>query len=234
MFKKRLSAWRKLVPSDCPGCQTRTRGHDLCPQCNLSLLNIDKRPRCKSCAGVLHYDFCLYCTSRQIYFDKTVYGFDYRDLGQQLVHDYKIHKRLALAGVLADIMARQVLQQYTVIPRAVVVPVPGHQQSLAMRGFSPPAELAKLLARKFGLQYSLDLLHRKRETAKQTTLGFWQRQLAQIDAYSVQSQNLSANACVIVVDDVMTTGATVNAVAKTLKSAGARQVHAWVLARALA
>lgn len=226
---KSISFW---VPADCPGCHKRTANQKLCPECTASLLGQDQRPRCQICRQVLNYGICINCKYHNISYDKVISVFDYKGLGQQLVHDYKILKHLSLAGLFADLLVDAVLREKTTELPDIIMPVPAHITSIYERGFSPSAELARLSAKRLKVKYTIDMLWRNQESAKQSTLNYQQRQTAQLNAYACDLLPLS-NPHVAIVDDVMTTGATLNIIANILKQAGAAKVHCWVLARTL-
>lgn len=231
----RWREWRCWVPAECPGCGRRTPGQGLCADCLSALLADPRVVRCPRCAHPCDAAGCPDCRQQPPAFDGVVAAFDYRGLGARLVRDYKLGGRLALASPLADVLATAVWP-----PGSVdwVVPVPSRADSLRQRGFSPPAEVARLLARRLHLRYRLDLLRRCRQGGpKQSTLERAERLLAAVDTYACddggrRSTDLQGS-CVAVVDDVLTTGATLHEIARVLKQAGARQVLGWVLARAV-
>lgn len=113
----------------------------------------------------------------------------------------------------------------------VVVPVPLARQRLAERGFNQAVEIARPLARALQLPLDVSSLVRTRETATQSQLPWRARQGNVRHAFSCNT-DFSGKA-VIVVDDVMTTGATLDAVARTLKDHGASRVSNWVATRVL-
>ncbi len=231
-YKFSLKDWSNLVPADCPGCNVRTSNHKLCPKCSLSLAQMKQRPCCLVCAQILIEESCPSCNKTEISFDKAIAAFYYQDLGKKFIRDFKISNRLALADFLANLLMDEIKIKNQIDMPDLIVPVPSHWGALRTRGFSPPAEIARLLAKKLKITYKLDLLARAQETAKQTTLGFRQRQIAPQQAF-VSNSNSLTGMHIAVVDDVMTTGATLNAVAKILKQSGAHKVQAWVLARTL-
>lgn len=223
--------WRALIPANCPGCAIRTPNQDLCPKCTLALLGQEQKPRCPTCRLILIAGLCLNCSRHTIYYDHVISAFDYKGLGQQLVHDYKIHKRLSLVGLLADLLLQAIVQADLPVWPDIIVPVPAHFSSIQARGFSPPAEIGRLIAKRLKLDYQLNLLRRTTETARQSGLNFQQRLQMPLSTYAC-SQNITGKT-VAVIDDVMTTGTTLNVAAKILKQSGAKTVHGWVLARTL-
>lgn len=178
-------------------------------------------------------------------FDRVVAAFDYAGLGQTMIRDYKVHCRLALAGVLSGCLAQAVRNAGREDNPAPdwLVPVPARRSALRQRGFSPPAEVARLLGRQLGLTCRLDLVRRRQDGPKQAALGRTARLHAQLGLYVCGTEGgvagpdgrpgLLAGARIAVVDDVLTTGATLHAVASALKAAGAARVEGWVLARAV-
>jgi len=116
------------------------------------------------------------------------------------------------------------------LPNAIV-PVPLHPTRLRERGYNQALELAKPLAREFGLVLAPGLLRRTRATAAQSDLDAVARRNNLRGAFEVDT-NHAAPAHVALLDDVMTTGTTLREAARTLKRAGVARVDVWVLARA--
>lgn len=231
----RWREWRSWIPSECPGCGVRVAGQGLCGSCLADLLADDAIARCSRCGHPSGVSGCPDCARRAPAFDAVVAAFDYRGLGARLVRDFKLSGRLALAGVLADLLATAVWP-LPVDGAAIdlVVPVPARLDSLRQRGFSPPAEVSRLLARRLHLRHDLDVLRRVRQGPRQSTLGRDARLQSGAEDYACAGSARSLQGRrIAVVDDVLTTGATLHAVAQALKSAGAAQVHGWVLARAV-
>ncbi|WP_368649346.1 ComF family protein [Castellaniella ginsengisoli] len=230
--------WRDWVPADCPGCGLRQRGQGLCAAC-LGRLRLDAaRPRCRRCAHPLVDGGCPDCGAGAPAYDRVVAAFDYEGLGRELIRDYKVRHRVSLARLLADLLARSVCAAG---PSAGtmpdwVVPVPARREALRRRGFSPPAEMGRLLARQLGLRYRLDGVRRVHEGPRQAGLERARRLWAQEGVFAVgeAGRRQAAGRRIAVVDDVLTTGATLQAVAAALKDAGAVHVEGWVLARAMA
>jgi ComF family protein len=113
----------------------------------------------------------------------------------------------------------------------VVMPMPLSPGRLAERGFNQAAELARLAAAEFGLGISTTLVRRNGESAPQASLPWKERARNVRNAFQCDA-NLQGKS-VAVVDDVLTTGATLNELAATLKRQGARQVTGWMAARTL-
>ncbi|MGB3426233.1 MAG: ComF family protein [Castellaniella sp.] len=226
--------WRAWIPSDCPGCGRRVGGQGLCPDCLARLRPDAARPRCRCCAHPLDdAGRCPDCGPETPAYDRVVAAFDYAGLGRDLVRDYKIRRRLSLARLLADLLAQAVRAAGSAQGPDWIVPVPARRVALHQRGFSPPAEVARLLARSLGLRYRLDGVRRVRDGERQVGRDRALRLQAQAGAFACGATGSLAGRRIAVVDDVLTTGATLQAVARVLKAAGAAQVEGWVLARAV-
>jgi ComF family protein len=113
----------------------------------------------------------------------------------------------------------------------LVIPVPLHRRRLRWRGFNQAALLGAVVARKIGCRLDVVTLARIHDTAPQTAQDSTQRRQNVRGAFAVTRRHRIANRRVLLVDDVMTTGATVNECARTLLAAGARRVDVLTLAR---
>lgn len=142
---------------------------------------------------------------------------------------YRDHRRAAerLAEALAEDPAVRELRS----PGAVLVPVPLHPRRRAERGYNQSELLARALARRLALGVAPAALVRRKDTAPQTGLSAAARRHNVSGAFAVRRRALVADRPVILVDDVMTTGATARACAAALRAAGAREVRLLTVAR---
>jgi len=159
-------------------------------------------------------------------FDRTLALWRYEFPCNELVLSLKYHARLALAGFFARKLASRSL------PRVdLIVPMPLHPGRLAKRGFNQALEIARELSGYAGARIESRGARRIKDTAQQTDLPYDMRAKNVRGAFAC-SLNLSGRT-VAVVDDVMTTGATLDEFARTLKLAGAVRVENWVVARTM-
>jgi ComF family protein len=112
-----------------------------------------------------------------------------------------------------------------------VLPVPLHSARLRERGYNQALEIARVLARRLKLPLATDAVRRTRATATQTTLPRTQRARNVRNAFAVRTDELNGKH-VAIVDDVMTSGHTIDALAKVLRRAGAKEISVWIIARA--
>lgn len=221
------------VPADCPLCGGQALGGRLCPGCLADVMaSADNNlRRCRVCAlDLTGYAYCPDCSFRPRAFERVWAAFDYVPPGDLLIHRYKVERRFALARMLAEMLVYRLHNAASVLPRhTILVPVPASGASIRQRGFNPAAEVARCLAQQLQLVYRPDLLLRAREGVRQTHLTRAERALSTGDLYVCPGRVESA--LIAVVDDVLTTGSTLDSIARQFKAAGATSVCGLVLAR---
>jgi ComF family protein len=224
-----------VLPPRCPACGVLVDGDDrFCAACFADLLFMGP-PQCQACGVPLPHEAdaaarCGECLADPPPFERAraplAYGGPARALVLALKHGRRLH--------LARMMARAMLVAAGPLPGdAVVVPVPLHPGRLWRRGFNQAALIARALARQRGLVLAVDALVRARPT--RSTRGLTRRQRLKVaaGAFQVARREAVRGQCVVLVDDVMTTGATARACAAALMRAGARQVVVLTYARTL-
>ena len=215
-----------LLPQHCFLCGEAGVAEPLCAQCR-DLLPRLAPPLCPICAAPTPGgQTCGACLAHPPHFDATLAPLRYGFPLDKLVQAFKYQHRLALAGVFADRMLAGPLPDGD-----IVVALPLSLPRLRERGFNQAVELARPLARRLGKPLWLDACTRPLERAVQATLP-WQARRKNVRGVFACAADFTGRS-VIVIDDVMTTGATLDEFARTLKRAGAARVSNWVLARAL-
>lgn len=228
-FWLRCDAARLLFPTRCLVCgEPGDEALDLCPACLLTLpWNVNA---CAGCAMPLPAPApacaaCLQRTRRPL--DSVSAVCAYAAPVDRLVPRFKFHHDLAAGRLLAQLMA----QAFESLPRPdALVPLPMHRARLRRRGFDQVLELARPLAHALHLPLLDNALVRVRQTDAQSTLDAKARATNLQGAFSVRP-GIAPPAHVVLVDDVMTTGATLEAAADALRQAGVARVDAWVCAR---
>jgi ComF family protein len=196
----------------------------LCPACDDDLPRLSE-PRCPRCAlESPRGEVCGRCLAEQPHYDGTRAALAYQFPGDALVQALKFRGELALAGLLGGLLAEVVAAEQV----DCVVPVPLSAERLRRRGYNHAAEIARRVSR---LPLELDLCARVRDTPPQMELPFAERQRNVRGAF--RCTRSAAGWRIALVDDVMTTGATLNEIASVLKDAGASRVVNWVVARTL-
>lgn len=193
------------------------------------------RLRCLRCAIDLpdgsQTEVCARCEDHSPEFDRAVAALDYVPPWTSLMADLKFHEASDLARPLASMLNDAVARR----PHRVdlVLPVPLSLPRLRERGYNQAWLIAREVARLRGLPARHDVLHRTRDTTRLMALSTEERQAQIRDAFEVLPGQAAAvrGRHIALVDDVMTTGATLDALSHTLREHGARSVSAWVVAR---
>ena len=223
------------LPPLCPACREPVVGQALCADC-WSKLNFIARPYCERLGIPFAYDPGPGLLSMQAIADPPAYGraraaVRYDDIARTLVHAFKYGDRLDLAPTLGRWMARAGLE--LTAEADAIVPVPLHWRRLWARRFNQSAMLADVVAKDCGRPVAYDALRRVKATAQQVGLTRAQRAENIQGAFRVPA---SARATVagrrlVLVDDVLTTGATAEGCARALLRAGAASVDVLTFAR---
>lgn len=198
----------------------------LCPPCHGELPRLPAGcPQCAQANG--DGALCGQCLQSAPAFDRTLALFAYAFPIDQLLHALKYRHRLLLAPWLG----KQLAEHCAELQPDAVAPLPLHPTKLAERGFNQALEIARPLAAALKVPLHADLCQRTRATPAQADLPLKERAANVRNAFFCE-QRLDGQH-IVLVDDVMTTGATLHECAKALKRQGAREVSAVVVARAL-
>ncbi len=193
-------------------------------------------PVCDGCGSPFEFDpgpdvRCAACTARPRAFDRARAACLYDEASRDLILKLKHADRTDLAGLMARWLSRSA--RPLLEDADVVVPAPLHRWRLLRRRYNQAAEIARPLARAHGLAYLPDALRRVRDTETQGGKSAAGRRRNVAGAFAVRETagDRLAGRRVLLVDDVLTTGATAHACARALKAAGAAAVHVAVIAK---
>jgi len=186
---------------------------------------------CHRCAAPLPVaGVCGQCLRHPPAFERVVSLFDYLPPVDSLILGLKFHGKLAGARLLGDLLAEQLKHSVAHLPECII-PVPLHPVRLRSRGYNQVLEVARPLSRVLGLPLDARSCRRLVATAEQSSLDVRARRRNVQGVFSVAA-NLGARH-VAIVDDVMTTGNTVQALSRALLASGVARVDVWVCARAI-
>lgn len=226
------AVWQHL-PSDCPLCGCAALGGFLCDGCRLWVTGSMRvaNNRCKVCCLRLDQQTtCPDCAMIQPAYERIVAAFDYAEPGDLLLHRLKVRRNFFMADTLASLLLGAMTSALLSLPEnTVVVCVPASRAAILRRGFNPAAEIARCVAARLGLPYRPHVVKRVHEGRKQAYLSRVER-ASSVQALYACNSNLGGTE-VAIVDDVMTTGSTINSIALTLRAAGAAKVYGLVVAR---
>lgn len=217
---------QKRVAQPCFLCGARTQGTLLCPGCAGDLPRVPAEC-CPVCAlPTLAGAVCGACLKHPPAFDRTVSVYQYAFPASVLVQQLKYGDELALAPWLAD----RLVETLAGADRPdLIIPMPLHENRLKERGFNQAALLAKRLSNQLDVALDLRNTRRVRDTRPQVELPLKHRRGNMRNAFACDLDLTGKH--VALVDDVMTSGASLNELAKVVKRAGAAEVSVWVIAR---
>lgn len=212
----------------CVVCSATNTRNGICQPCLDELPELTGE-RCPVCAAPAPENQpCLDCRARGDALDALHVSYEYCYPLAQIIHSFKYHKHIELAGVLGFVMWRKL---GTIPPRFdVVIAVPLSNERLAERGFNQSELLREELPGPGSRPPSPDWCWRKYNTRPQASLGRNRRARNLADAFGVEHR--CDGLCIAIVDDVSTTGSTLFELASALKNQGAKRVEAWVLCQA--
>jgi ComF family protein len=220
-----------LFPARCCLCdQPGREGLPLCRACQSDLPWLAHScPRCaRPLAADSFYYLCGECLKQPPPFERTLTLFRYQAPVSQLIQQFKFSRRLALAPLFSTLLAER-LAGIDPLPE-VIIPVPLHPGRQRERGFNQAIEIARPLGRRLGIPVVTDACLRIRQTRTQSTLTASQRRRNLRDAFTLH-QPAPPWRHVTILDDVITTGSTVSALASTLRKGGIERVDCWAIAR---
>lgn len=231
LHQRLVGAMRHALPQSCMLCSARAGTELVCAPCVQSLDRI--ACPCPCCAlPMANGATCRACATAPVpAFDATIAPYVYAFPLDRLIQAYKYNGNLSLAGWFA----RRMAALRDIPPAAdLLVAMPLASRRQRERGFNHALEIARTLARATGIPVATNALRRIRETPKQADLPLDARAINVRDAFAyMAAPGDIAGRSVLVIDDVMTTGASLEEVARTLKRAGAARVENWVIARTL-
>lgn len=226
-----------IFPPRCPLCgEGLSTQSGLCTAC-WNELAIPGEPACAACQrpfgeGVSAGSICAPCMAQPPRHDGIAAGTLYNDASRRLVLSFKHGGRIALAPMMARLMASRL---HFIDETWLIAPVPLHRWRLWRRGFNQAALLAREIGRLRGTTLTVDLLERRKATPSLGGLGRKARARVLSGAITVRPAAVGQlkDANVVLVDDVLTSGATTNACVSALKRAGAAKVVICCFARVL-
>lgn len=219
--------FKPLIPAQpCFLCGAASRDGICCADCAAELPRLTNN-RCPICAlPTFTGEICGHCLRQPPHFERTTAAFAYAFPLDKLVQAMKFNQRLELINYLADELARQIHH----LPDCIVA-MPLHPSRLRERGYNQSQLLAHRLSKQLNVPLLNDACQRTRATMSQTALP-WKERHKNVHLAFECLVDFSQQR-VAIVDDVMTTGSSINELASVIKQAGAIAVDAWVVARTL-
>jgi ComF family protein len=222
-----------LYPPKCLACNVQSveNVNLICPTC-WKELEFMHHPLCSRCGVALPASYlgslCMRCTECAPSFDAARSVLRYNEASKDMLHRFKFEDRTQYAKRFARMLYNA--HRNFISQAEIMLAVPMHKVRLRERKYNHAALLANALSKLSGIPFDPAVLHKQRLTSLQATLGYAERQVNLEDAFSVCRSEVIRGRVVLLVDDIMTTGATVNECAHILKKAGAHKVIVTTLA----
>ena len=231
-----------IYPRRCVLCLSAPRVADklsieLCEDCQNDLQLI--KAACTQCGIALKNtqtdQLCGQCLQKSPPYDQVISVYHYQQPLVWLIQQMKFNKKILLARLLAQLMARHLQQHWEnkslSIPDAII-PVPLHHKRQHERHFNQAEELARVISKTLQCPIDTQYIERHLNNQQQSGLDAKQRKKNVKGAFRIKNKKNTRYQHVTIIDDVMSTGSTVSEVTKILKKSGIKKVDIWVLARA--
>lgn len=219
---------RILPAQPCLLCGGDSHAGLCCAACDAELPRLSVA-HCPICAlPTLAGEVCGQCLKHPPPFDHTIAAFSYDFPLDKMVQALKFRERLVLVDYLADAVVQQIQTRADSL-----VALPLHPTRLRERGFNQSLLLARRIGHRLNIPILADACERVRNTPPQSSLPWKERDKNMRLAFTCKPDADAHGKHIAIVDDVMTTGASVGELARALKQAGASAVSAWVVARTL-
>lgn len=219
-----------FFPSKCVCCGSGIllRENCLCAKCFGEIEDV--RNVCTLCSGSMIDGECVICSDREFFLDRNITLSEYTGVMKEILHNYKFNSRKRLSKHLACLAYLKMLE--CDISFDIVTSVPISREKKWKRGFNQSEIIAKDLADRLNVKY-FSTLRERSGFMIQKKLGYRDRFLNVLDRYEVNNRKTVENKRLLIVDDVITTGATINECARILKSFGSIEVYSLTIAGAV-
>ncbi len=232
--------WIKIIlelifPKKCIICKSHRINSHLCIDCWKKIDFISK-PNCSVCSYSFEYEplkeaLCGACILSYPMYDKAIAAFKYNENSKELIHQFKYKDNLHILNFLADLLSmsgKDIIKQTDII---TVVPM--HKKKFLKRGYNQAALLAMKIAKKYNLKYLPELLIKKKNIIPQADLKKKERieNVKNVFKYNYKYLNCVEGKNILLIDDVITTGATINECCKILKDKNPNKIFVLALAK---
>jgi len=220
-----------IYPPFCLVCEQAGEEY-LCAQC-IETIDVIEAPFCRKCGIPCASYHCSDCQEREYYFEQACSAGVYEGVLKNAIHQLKYKFHIAMADPLAEFMVRSFANTGFRGKFDLVIPIPIHHSRKIERGFNQAEELAWRFCKRRSIVLERDVLYKKKDTKHQANLSQDMRAVNLQGVFAVRNAEKIAGKRILLIDDVFTTGSTLNEAAKALKEAGASTVCAYTLARSL-
>lgn len=225
MKKKLLEGVLKLLyPSRCVFCEKLCE-HSICEECKQELIYVEE-PCCKKCGKPIRYDtqeYCHDCENREKMFDVGRSLWVHRGVVAESLYRFKYWKRIANGKIYAEELVKRYEQHIYHWKIDEIIPVPVHKKRMEKRGFNQAEVIAEYVSDYLGIPLNRNAIERTVHTRPQKHLSGKRRRQNLRGAFRIK-KNAKIGRTILLIDDIYTTGSTLEELAFILKQAGARKV----------
>ncbi len=227
LLTKKLNFTQIFSQQNCLLCGV-SNTDDLCQACRRSLPQLPQN-HCPICLlPVTTANICGACLKKPPAFTQSIAALQYTFPVNALIHSLKYQANLAIAPILAQLLTEKLTT--TELPD-FIIPMPLHPKRLRERGFNQALEISRSIAKVYKITLLADACKRNRNTPFQAALPWKERQKNIRNAFDCTLDLTGKH--IAILDDVMTTGTTLNELAKVIRKQGATTISGWVIARTL-
>lgn len=229
LVEKLYSAVNALLdfffPRFCAACKTKMSGTErfVCPAC-ISKIQRASQER-------IEHEFQRKFLQNQIISGfQSAFVFEKEKELQTILHSLKYNGKFLLGKFLGEIAVKESLEMMKNWNADLILPVPLHSLKKAERGYNQSEFICKGISKVLGIPYKTNFVKRTRFTLSQTTMTLEERKQNVHEAFKLKHRSAVAGKRIIIVDDVITTGATITECARVLKENGADEIFAFSIA----
>lgn len=221
-----------FFPKHCFVCNEKlVQNQILCDKCERKIELIEKEI-CLLCGeNKAEIGICNHCKSKY-QLDGLIASLRYNPVIKNLMHNFKYAEFKNLANYMGKYLSQQLSEYQFISTIHYVIPIPLHKVKKRSRGFNQAGLIAKYISKRLNIEFSPNILKRNKFTKSQTKLSKEERKKNVSGAFVVPAPKFVMNKNILLVDDVLTTGSTLNAAASELVSSGTNKIFAATLARA--
>ena len=214
-----------IFPPICPVCNKIAISGRICPGCERKFSPV-RGPLCEKCGKVVEEGerLCPDCSIGAHLYDEGCAAYEYDEYMSTSMYRFKYNGKREFSIWYASAMAARLSSKIRSWKPQVIIPVPVHKSRLKKRGYNQAALIARQLSQHLSIPVRDDLASRVTDTKVQKELGAASRQNNLKKAFNV-TPNVVKYESVLIVDDIYTTGATIDALAGALKAAGVKKVY---------
>ncbi len=220
-----------IYPPRCYCCKTDLQDYGLCSICYSKLsFSYNKCCYCNSAISN-NSNVCGLCVKKSKYFENIYFACLYQDVIRKLIYDYKFNGQTDLSKFLANLIYQYTLIKNKNLEDSIIIPIPIHRYKLFKRGYNQTSLLGKELFKLFNCHINNNVLAKSKNTLQQVGLDQKQRINNLTNSFEVKNIHLIKNKHIILLDDVITTGATINECAKILYSTNVKSIDVLAIAK---